>query len=123
MSTKPRLLVDTRPIRLSLEEGKDGDKILVRGEFARCGSATENKRIYPKKLWEREIGRLDKPMKDRMVFGEAEHPDSGRTSLNRVSHIVTGMRIEDGILVGEAEVLPTEKGKNLIALLRSGCKI
>lgn len=121
--TSGRLLVDTRPVRLSVVEGDEDGKVRVRGEFARSGQATENKRVYPQKVWEREIGRLGKPMKERRVFGEIDHPLDGRTSLNRVSHIVTNMALEDGILVGEAEILPTDKGKNLMALLKSGCKI
>jgi hypothetical protein len=120
---KAMMLVDTRLIRLDLVEKNDGGKVCVRGEFARAGEATENKRVYPKKVWEREIGRLDKPMKERRVFGEIDHPLDGRTSLSRVSHIVTEMRLEDGVLVGEAEILPTDKGKNLMALLKSGCKV
>ncbi len=116
-------LVDVRPVRLTLVEGMEGGKVRVRGEFARAGQATENKRIYPQKVWERQIGRLGKPMKERRVFGEIDHPLDGRTSLSRVSHIVTDMRLEDGVLVGEAEILPTDKGLNLMALLKSDCKV
>ena len=116
-------LVDTRPVKFTLIEGDEDGKVRVRGEFARAGVATENKRVYPKKVWEKEIGRLEASMKNRRVFGEMDHPVDGRTSLNRVSHIVTDMRLEDGILVGEAEIMPTDKGRNLMALLKSGCQI
>ena len=120
-----KALVETRMVKLSLVEGGEGGtgKVRVRGEFARAGQATENKRVYPKKVWEREITRLEKPMKERRVFGEIDHPLDGRTSLSRVSHIVTDMTLEDGILVGEAEILDTDKGRNLMALLKSECKI
>jgi hypothetical protein len=33
------------------------------------------------------------------------------------------MRVENGVLIGEAEILPTEKGKILETLLKSNCKI
>ncbi len=121
-----KLLTDTRFVRLSLDEGvsaADG-KIRVKGEFAKCGIATENKRIYPETVWSKEIGRLGKAMTDRRVFGEMDHPADGRTSLNRASHIVTMLKVgKDGLVVGEAEILPTESGKNLAALLASGCKV
>jgi hypothetical protein len=122
MKTK-NLLVDTKPIRLTLIEGDEDGKVRVRGEFARAGHATENKRVYPKKVWEKEISRLEAAMKGRSVFGEMDHPVDGRTSLNRVSHIVTGLNLEDGVLVGEAEIMPTDKGRNLMALLKSGCRV
>lgn len=121
-----RLLTDVRFVRLSLDEADagPGGKIKVKGEFAKCGIATENKRVYPEALWNKEIGRLGKALSERRVFGEMDHPADGRTSLNRASHIVTNLKIsKDGLVVGEAEVLPTEAGKNLAALLASGCKV
>lgn len=118
------LLRDVCFVRLSLDEATDDGKVRVKGEFAKCGVATENKRVYPEKIWMKEIGRLGKAFNERRVFGEMDHPSDGRTSLNRVSHIVTKLQVgKDGLVIGEAEILPTESGKNLAALLNSGCKV
>ena len=123
-NSTPRLLTDVRFVQLSLDEATSDGKIKVKGEFAKCGVATENKRVYPEGIWNKEIGRLGKALGERRVFGEMDHPSDGRTSLQRVSHIVTGLKIsKDGKVVGEAEILPTEAGKNLSALLSSGCKV
>lgn len=74
MTLNKKLLVDTRPIQLSVEESSDGTgKVRVRGEFARAGT-TENKRYYSEKIWEKEINRLGGAMKDRRVFGHPDHP-------------------------------------------------
>lgn len=118
-------LVDAVAIRLQLvEDGSDGGKIVVRGEFARSGAATENKRVYPRELWEREIEKLSAAMADRKMFGELDHPNDGRTSLQRVSHIVTAMQVgDDGVVMGEAEVLDTSRGRDLKAMLTAGCKV
>jgi len=117
-------LIDVIPTSLQLiESGGKAGKTVVRGEFARAGVATENKRLYSQKIWANEMKRLESKMNERNLFGEIDHPTDGRTSLQRVSHIVTGMKLDDGILVGEAEILPTEKGKILEALLKSGCKV
>jgi hypothetical protein len=127
MPGKPQgdLLVDTSltPIRLQLIEKGEGGRTVVRGEFARGDHATENKRYYPSKIWEGQIKRLGKAMEDRRMFGELDHPTDGRTSLQRVSHIVTNMGLKNGVLIGEAEILPTETGKQLETLLKSGCKV
>jgi hypothetical protein len=120
-----KMLTDSMPIRLQLvEDGTDGGKIVVRGEFARSGAATENKRVYPRELWEREITKLTSAMSDRKMFGELDHPNDGRTSLQRVSHVVTAMSVADnGIVMGEAEVLDTAKGRDLKGMLKAGCKV
>jgi len=122
---KGHLLVDALPIALQLvEDGTNGGKIIVRGEFARSGRATENKRIYPTALWEREIGKVDPAMAERKLYGELDHPNDGRTQLSRVSHLVTGLEIQqNGIVLGEAEALDTARGKDLQAMLRAGCKV
>lgn len=120
-----KLLVDSMPISLSLvEDGMDGGKLVVRGEFARSDVPTENKRVYPRSLWEREINRLTSAMNERKLFGELDHPNDGRTQLQRASHIVTGMNVnEDGTILGEAEVLDTARGRDLKAMLSAGCKV
>lgn len=121
---KKELLEDVALVRLQLTENKSkSGNTLVRGEFASYDKPTANKRYYPEAIWKQEIQRLSEAMTDRRVFGELDHPADGRTSLQRVSHIVTGMKLEKGILVGEAEILPTKTGLQLEALLKSGCKV
>lgn len=119
------LLRDFRPVSLSVVEGSDGGRVRVRGEFARADLPTENRRVYQRSLWEREIGRLTKNVGDRKVLGELDHPADGRTQLSRVSHILTGLELDpdSGVVVGEAEILDTDRGKNLAALLKSGARI
>jgi hypothetical protein len=109
-------------LQLAESKSKSGNTV-VRGEFASYGKPTANKRFYGENIWKQEISRLEEAMGDRRVFGELDHPTDGRTSLKRVSHIVTGMHLENGILVGEAEILPTKEGLQLEALLKSGCKV
>lgn len=120
--TPKQALVDFAPIKLQLVESKDG-KVVVRGEFAKCGIATENKRVYPRKVWEKEIHRLNKALAERRVFGELDHPADGRTQLTRVSHIITNLSIENGLVIGEAEIVDSDRGKTLKALLNAGCKV
>jgi hypothetical protein len=123
-STPKALLRDFRPISLKLEEDKGTGRVRVRGEFARADLPTENRRVYGRGLWEREIGRMNKSVSERKVMGELDHPADGRTQLSRVSHIITGLELgQDGLVVGEAEILDTDRGRNLKALLQSGARI
>jgi hypothetical protein len=121
----PRLLIDSVPIKLQVVESsaKDG-RMVVRGEYAFCGRATQNKRKYTEELMGRELGKLGEALSEKKVFGELDHPADGRTQLHRTSHIVTSLNIDDqGRVIGESEILDTSRGKDLQALLKSGAKV
>lgn len=119
------LLIDNQgffSFRLEEAAGKD-DKIVMRGQFARSDKATENKRLYRESLWRREFNRLSESMQNRRMFGELDHPSDGRTKLQRVSHLVTGLRIEGNEVIGEAEVLDTPNGRILKTLARAKAQV
>lgn len=119
-----QLLIESVPTTLSimLVEGKGGQpaRKIARGEFGRVDEATANGRKYPRAIMEREIKRLLPDLKSRRVLGELDHPQDGKTSLKRVSHLLTNLYVDDnGIIIGEAEVLPTPEGKTLEALIEA----
>jgi len=121
MSTQ--LLIDARPIKLTLDESGEDGKVIARGEFARCDVPTQNGRKYSRALYEREINKLQTSIKKRRCFGELDHPADGKTMLQRVSHLVTSLKIaDDGRVVGEAEILDTPAGKTLKAILSAGAE-
>jgi hypothetical protein len=118
-----QLLEDVTPIKLSLEEGDSG-KIRITGPFGLCGTPTANKRLYSRPIIESNIKRLAEAMGNRRLFGELDHPSDGKTSLKRVSHIITNLAIEDdGTVTGTMEPLPTPMGKVLTALAEAGCEL
>ena len=73
-----KLLEDVCYVQLQLDEGKTSSKYKVRGEFARAGIATENKRVYPQRLWEREIDRLTKALEAARQERHRANTDRGR---------------------------------------------
>jgi hypothetical protein len=120
------LLIDTMPLVFSLEESKDDGKlgkVVARGPYARSDKATENKRLYKKHLWEREISRLNENMVARRTFGELDHPADGRTKLQRVSHLLTGLKVDGHNVVGESEILDTPMGRILKAIMAAGAQV
>ena len=120
--SKQGLIIDSYPIRLSLEEN-EGGKYVARGEFGRCDLATQNGRVYPRKVYEREIKKLQEVVDRRRMFGELDHPADGKTKLQRVSHLITKLELnDDGIVFGEAEILDTPNGKTLKAILEAGAE-
>lgn len=118
-----KLLVDTMSFHCQvLEESSQvpGAKYIARGEFARSDRATENKRLYTRSLWEREIGRLGNQLRENKVYGELDHPMDGRTQLKRASHIVTDLHLEGDVVVGTAHIMDTSNGRELKAILDAG---
>lgn len=126
MAQKGTLLIDNFGFELSksaiVEDRGDG-KVVIRGEFARADIPTENKRIYPKSLWERELKRIKPQIESKKVYGLCDHPESGRTTLADASHLITKLWMDGDIVMGEAEILNTTKGKDLKAILEASGKI
>lgn len=122
---KQKLLIDSMPMKLTLEEGKDGvTRLVARGEYARYDKETENKRLYPKSLWSKNFARLAEGLTRKRVFGELDHPGDGKTKLQRVSHVTTGLKVQgDGVIHGESEILDTPNGRILKELLKAGCEV
>lgn len=117
-----RLLIDHwGEISRPLVERREGGRIVIRGELGRADVVTSNNRLYPRSILEREIKRLRQEAKERRLFGELDHPADGRTQYQRVSHRVLDIWMEDdGRVMGEIEVIPTSKGKDLAAIAESG---
>lgn len=104
-----------------LIERKEGGKITLRGELGRADVVTSNNRLYPRPIMEREVRRLEKDAKARKLYGELDHPADGRTQFQRVSHLIHEIHMEeDGRVMGALELIPTQKGKDIIAIIESG---
>lgn len=118
-----QILIDSAPIRLSVEESKGG-KTVARGEFARVDVPTQNGRRYPRSLYEREVNKLQETVARRRSFGELDHPADGKTKLSRASHIITALEVRnDGVVWGEAEIMDTPAGRTLKAILEAGAEV
>jgi len=121
---KRELLIDTRAFAPVLLESKENGKMIARGEFAVADQPTDNRRIYPAKIWEREIAKLMPQIKERKVYGEIDHPADGKTRLQNVSHLITDLQMnENGQIIGEAEIMNTGKGLDLQAIQQAGGKV
>ena len=119
-----QLLCEEKPhfSNFTITESKNG-KLIARGEYGRVGVPTENGRIYSEELMQREFNRLQESIKSRRVLGELDHPADGKTSLQRASHVITSLKIKDGIVIGESEILNTRNGRELRALLEANVQV
>jgi hypothetical protein len=118
--TKKLLIDGGGTIRPGLFESEDG-KFMMKGEFGRADIPTENKRIYPRKIWEREIEKVKRAMAEGKVLAELDHPADGKTSLKRVSHVIKHLEMtEDGRILGVAQIADNEHGRQLKSILDAG---
>tara|TARA_R110002167_G_scaffold219701_1_gene424304 strand:+ start:805 stop:1419 length:615 start_codon:yes stop_codon:yes gene_type:complete len=106
-----------------LTEGTKTGPMKVRGLFQEANAKNGNKRVYAQPLLEREIKKLQGPLKERRLIGELDHPSNEVVHLTNASHVITGLTMEGNKVIGEAEILNTPSGKVLQELLKAGVKI
>jgi len=102
---------------------------VVRGPFFFPDGISENKRFYPRDLWESVLRqeRIQEKLKNRTMFGQMGHNDRpvNDTDLaeGKVSHFISKLHVNGQQGMGEALILDTPAGRNLLAPLKAGCKI
>ena len=121
---KKELLIDNYAfvaIKPQLTESSDGSgDYIIEGEFGMVDKKNANNRIYPREIMEREIKSFNERLGGRGVLGELDHPEDGKTKLVRSSHVIEKLWLdENGKIMGRARVVPTAKGKDLLALYQS----
>lgn len=121
----PELLIETvglQQFKILHEESKKAGALIIEGEFGRCDVPTQNKRLYSRRLTEREVRKLtENEIASNGLYGELDHPSDGKTKFQRVSHRIVGLRIEgDGRVVGKARVLNTPNGRIIKAIVEDG---
>lgn len=115
------LLVDALGLKLSHLQESAGEAYVFRGKFAQSDTPTANKRIYPRELWEREIKRLEGKIVEGKIYGELDHPEDGKTKLQRVAVLIRYLSIDEaGQVIGEMKILDTSMGKELKAIVDGG---
>ncbi len=110
---------------VSLTEGKlsEGKNLLVEGILATAEVKNGNGRYYKKELWEREIDKYQKCIKDNRALGELDHPDSSIINLKNVSHNIKKIWWNGDKVMGVIEILPTPSGNILASLLSNNITV
>lgn len=102
-----------------LSEEKDGKKtFFIEGIWMQGGIKNRNGRMYPLEILEKEVDRYSRDYIGKgRAFGELGHPAGPAINLERVSHMIVGLKREGNNFVGRAKVMDTPYGnivKNLI---------
>ena len=103
--------------RMVVEDANEGKDLYMKGICIQGGVRNANQRVYPVN----EIGRAVKTLNDQIaggysVLGEVDHPEGLNINLDRVSHMITEMWMDDANGYGKLKILGKGEIKNKINL-------
>lgn len=107
------------------EEVGDKKNLYITGTFMQYNLKNHNGRIYPKEIMEREVNRyVNETIKAKRGYGELCHPDNPQINLDRVSHLIESLTLEnDGRVVGKAKILNTPCGNIVRGIIEGGASL
>jgi hypothetical protein len=77
--------------------------------------------MYKEETMRKEVGRyVTESVEKNRAFGELGHPDTPSINLDRVSHIIVGLRQEGTDWIGKAKILETPMGNIARNLIEGG---
>lgn len=119
------LTYDQAGLKTQLVENASGGKDLyMEGIFIQGGVKNQNQRVYPVSEIARACNVIAEKIKNGYsVLGEADHPDDLQVNLDRVSHMITNMYMNENNGIGKLKILPTPMGNIVKTLLESGVKL
>jgi hypothetical protein len=108
-----------------LTEEKDGKKTLfIEGPFLVAEAVNKNKRMYKEETMRNEVNRYSEEyINKNRAFGELGHPDTPSINLDRVSHLIVGLRQEGNAWIGKAKILETPMGNIARNLIEGGAQL
>lgn len=108
----------------STEAGNSVKKYFIRGPFLEGETKNGNGRIYPKNVLEREVKKINESkIKTNRCMGELGHPSTTEINLDRVSHLITELKMEGNLGMGKAFIVDTPMGKIAKSLIDAGIKL
>jgi hypothetical protein len=114
----------THDLKYLAEETAGGKNYRIEGVFMQAKTKNRNGRIYESNILNKEVGRyLKEYVQNNRAMGELGHPEGPTLNLERVSHLITDLKINGNDVIGTAKVLGTPYGKIVENLIDSGVKL
>lgn len=108
-----------------IEKKENGDKkYVIEGVFAQADQKNRNGRVYPKPIMERAVNTyVETQVSKKRAVGELNHPEGPTVNLDKVSHLITDLKLEGNDVIGKAQILDTPMGKIVKGLLEGGVQL
>lgn len=113
----------TQDLKVITEAAENGNKqnYFIEGIWMQANQPNKNGRLYPGETLFREVrSYIEEKIKNKRSLGELGHPETPIVNLDRVSHLITELRIDGDNVVGRAKILNTPNGKVVQALIDDG---
>lgn len=107
---------------LNEETGKKSH--FIEGVFLQADLTNRNGRRYPMETMRKEVDRYIKESIDKKrAYGELGHPEGPTVNLDRVSHMIVGLKEDGANFVGRAKILDTPMGRIVKELIDEGASL
>lgn len=113
-------------VELLSEDAVDGSgrKMYMQGIFIEGAKVNANERVYPEPEIAKAVNTINEQIKSgHSVLGEVDHPEDLKINLDRVSHMIEKMWMENKCGYGKLRILPTPMGNLVKTMLDSGVKL
>lgn len=101
-----------------VENTAQGKKYYIEGRWATADEPNRNGRVYPGTVMENALRKYQEDfIAPKRAMGELNHPSGPTINLDRVSHVIEGLKMEGKYVNGRAKIMETPMGliaKNLI---------
>lgn len=120
-----KLIKETIEAVKYITEEKGGKKTLyIQGPFLVGEEKNRNGRMYKIDTLAKEVARYNEEyVTKNRAFGELGHPETPSINLDRVSHLIVGLKQEDNRFIGKAKILETPMGKIAQNLMEGGAQL
>ena len=107
-----------------VESINDGKDMVMSGLFIQGEVKNQNGRVYPKDEIVKAVESVGSRLSEgETVLGELDHPTELQINLDRVSHMISEMRVEGSNGYGKLKLMDTPMGSIAKTLLKSGAKL
>lgn len=106
-----------------LEASQDGKSFWLNGIMMQSGIKNRNGREYPLQEINSAVESAIQRIKEQNgIMGELDHPQTLQINLDRVSHVITELKMVGANACGKARLLDTPMGKIAQEFIRAGVR-
>lgn len=107
-----------------IEESNGKKSLFISGPFLVSETKNKNNRMYKHDTMRKEVDRYtEEYIKKNRAFGELGHPETPTINLDRVSHMIVGLKENGKHWIGKAKILDTPMGNIAKSLIEGGAQL
>ena len=103
-----------------IDEANNGKDMYVVGIFSTAELENNNKRVYGRKILEREITKVQKKIDKNCLWGELGHPPNTEVNPDKIALKIENLEWKGNNVYGKAKIIDTPMGSIAKTLVREG---